>query len=250
MSERIKIVLVRPRNPDNIGACARAMSNFGFHELRLAGVFGPVWEETRQKADTAGTGLTEEKLKNFSKNSAVGAERVIDSAKTFPSLAEAVKDCSLVLGTSSLHRIKPERKLIAIKEAASHISAFSPSANTAVVLGPEKTGLTHEDLSHCHAVINIPTAEEQPSMNLGQSAAILCYELAGLNAGPRSKKGGAAVAPVSMEIEGLVNGICVKLRRRFGDKWGGPYHERIIRQALLDAGLNRHAVTVIKKFLD
>jgi len=263
------------------------MANFGFRELRLAGIFGPVWDETTGKAETAGsgltqsekeqtsgqkrqvvseneslnflslsakrpfslTGLTEEKIRAFSKNSAVGAAGIIDSAKTYPSLAAALGDCSLVLGTSSLHRIKPERKILDIRETAEYVRKFSPSANIAVLFGSEKTGLTHEDLSLCHAAINIPTAEEQPSMNLGQSAAIVCYELAGLNAEPRKHGRGKAAEPAVREIETLLKSVCAKLRRKFGEKWGGEYHERIIRQALLDARPNRHAVTIIKKFL-
>src|SRR5579864_9294135 len=86
-----RIVLVRPRNPLNIGAAARAMANFGFHELVVVNPYEPTWQETR---------------------SAVGAEDVVHSARAVPQLIDAISDTTLVMGTTSGSRRHLTRELI------------------------------------------------------------------------------------------------------------------------------------------
>jgi TrmH family RNA methyltransferase len=156
--ERIDVVLVSPRNPLNIGAVARAMANFGFNQLTVVAPYEPHWREAR---------------------SAVGAPELLTNARETTSLAEAVRDCSLVLGTGTLTHRKAEQPAVRLDNLAPLAAeALRRGERIAVVFGPEKHGLTREDLSYCHILVEIPTDPRQPSMNLGQAAAVCLYELA------------------------------------------------------------------------
>ncbi len=156
--ERIGVVLVSPRNPLNIGAVARAMANFGFSRLSVVAPYEPHWREAR---------------------SAVGAPQLLANARQVESLAEAVSLATLVLGTGTLTRRKAEQPVVRLDELAPVIEReLERGGQIAVVFGPEKHGLTREDLSCCHVLVEIPTSAQQPSMNLGQAAAVCLYELA------------------------------------------------------------------------
>jgi tRNA/rRNA methyltransferase len=156
--EPLEVVLVSPRNPLNIGAVARAMANFGFSSLAVAAPFAPHWREAR---------------------SAVGAPELLENAKEFGSLAEAVAGFTLVLGTGTLTHRKPEQPVIPLPALAPLVKReLDRGGHVALVFGPEKHGLTREDLSFCHLLVEIPTGPRQPSMNLGQAVAVCLYELA------------------------------------------------------------------------
>jgi len=152
------VVLVRPRNPLNIGAAARAMTNFGAFELRLVNPYGVGFREAR---------------------SAVGAGDVLKKAEEFEDVAQAVGDCSLVVGTTAVRdrALKhPVKKLG--QGPADEIRSRLGVGRVALLFGSEKTGLTNEDFSHCHWLLTIPTQEQQISMNLGQAVGVCLYELA------------------------------------------------------------------------
>jgi TrmH family RNA methyltransferase len=164
--DRISVVLVSPRNPLNIGAVARAMANFGFSHLTVVAPYEPHWREAR---------------------SAIGAPELLANARETATLAEAVCDSTLILGTGTLTHRKPEQPVVRLDQLAPIITRELESAATiSLVFGPEKHGLTREDLSFCHYLVEIPTDSRQPSMNLGQAAAVILYDLAtraGLSAG-------------------------------------------------------------------
>lgn len=147
------MVLVRARNPLNIGAAARAMANFGFRDLALVAPYEGAWQEAR---------------------SAVGAEEVMAAAARFSTLAEALADRTLVAGTTSGRRRKLPGGLLALPELPARIP---PGARLALLFGSEKSGLANEELSFCHFTVRIPTVARCPSMNLGQAVAVCCYEL-------------------------------------------------------------------------
>jgi tRNA/rRNA methyltransferase len=156
--DRIEVVLVCPRNPLNIGAVARAMANFGFSHLTAVSPYEPHWREAR---------------------SAVGSAELLQSARESAALADAVGDCTLVLGTGTLTHRKPEQPVVQLHKLGPHLApALQQGGRIALVLGPEKHGLTRDDLSQCHLLVEIPTDPRQPSMNLGQAAAVLLYEIA------------------------------------------------------------------------
>jgi len=150
------VVLVKTRNPLNLGAVARAMSNFGAPELRAVRPYGKAWREAR---------------------SAVGAGEVMAEAKEFPAIAEAVADCSLVVGTTSVGNRELKHPLRDLAEAAPLLREWMATGRVAVLFGSEKWGLSNEDLSYCHWLVRIPTLAEHRSMNLGQAAAVVLYEL-------------------------------------------------------------------------
>lgn len=132
------------------------MANFGFSRLSVVAPYEPHWREAR---------------------SAVGSVELLQTAREFSTLAEAVRDCTLVLGTGTQTHRKPEQPVITLNELGSHLVPALLHGRIAIVLGPEKHGLTREDLSRCHSLVEIPTDPRQPSMNLGQSAAVLLYEI-------------------------------------------------------------------------
>ena len=119
-----------------------------------------------------------------------------------------------------------------------------------VLFGSERSGLTNEDLSHCHAALNIPTCEKQPSINLGQAVALVCYELTGRSAGaaPRAARP-AAPAPSIREIERVVLEICALVDGTEGLDRAGESYKAEIRRALLDARLRKGAIGVLMKLL-
>jgi TrmH family RNA methyltransferase len=166
-ADRLDVVLVSPRNPLNIGAAARAMANFGFRRLLIVAPFAHNWMEAK---------------------SAVGAPDLLREARVYETLAEAIAHCTLVVGTGSLDRRKPEQAILYLPVAAAEIrkvldagAAAHPQSNkpghAALLIGSEKHGLTADDLSWCHAIAVIDTCEQQPSMNLGQAVAVCLYEI-------------------------------------------------------------------------
>lgn len=154
--DRLRVVLVATRNPLNIGAAARAMSNFGFPRLRLVNPFEPAFREAR---------------------SAVGASELLASAEVYKGLAEAVADCTLVIGTTAVRHRDLHHPLRRLEVGARLIRKHIVSSRVALLFGSEKRGLSNEDLSHCHWLIRIPTCEKNISMNLGQAVAVCLYEL-------------------------------------------------------------------------
>jgi len=155
--ERLRVVLVATRNPLNIGAAARAMSNFGFTQLRVVNPYAIAFREAR---------------------SAVGAPALLADAQEFTSVADAVADCQLVVGTTDARQREMQHPLRVLKDGAQLMRKQLISGPVALLFGSEKRGLANEDLSHCHWLLRIPTREEHSSMNLGQAVAICLYELA------------------------------------------------------------------------
>jgi TrmH family RNA methyltransferase len=156
-SDRLRVVLVAPRNPLNIGAAARAMSNFGFFHLRVVNPYELAFREAR---------------------SAVGAEPLLAKAEEFKTVAEAVEDCTLVVGTTAVGLRQLQHPVRRLDQAARLLRKHLVGGLVAVLFGSEKRGLTNEDFSHCHWLLRIPTREEHRSMNLGQAVAVCLYELA------------------------------------------------------------------------
>lgn len=152
----LKVVLISPRNPLNIGAAARAMSNFGFSELRLVNPYNVAFREAR---------------------SAVKAHAVLEQAREYSTVGEAVADCALVVGTTAIGPRVLEHPLRRLEYGGKLIAKKLVVAPVALLFGSEKFGLSNEDMSHCHWVMRIPTREEHGSMNLGQAVALCLYEI-------------------------------------------------------------------------
>lgn len=154
--DRLRVVLVDARNPLNIGAAGRAMSNFGFLHLRVVNPYDVAFQNAR---------------------SAVGAAAVLAKAKKFDTVAEAVADCSLVVGTTAVGHRDLQHSLQRLEAGAPLIRQHLAVGPCALLFGSEKFGLSNQDMSYCHWLMNIPTREEHFSMNLGQAVAVCLYEL-------------------------------------------------------------------------
>ncbi len=153
---RIRVVLVRPQGAANLGAVARAMKNMGLTDLCLVGT-------SRRRVAAAST-------------TAVHAVDLIAGARRVGSIADAIADCNLVVGTSAQegpYRREPETP----EEIADELLAVARAGRVAIVFGPESHGLSREDLQHCQRLIRIDTAQEYASINLAQAVLLVCYEL-------------------------------------------------------------------------
>jgi TrmH family RNA methyltransferase len=177
---RLRVVLVAPRNPLNIGAVARSMSNFGFPSLRLVNPYAPSFREAR---------------------SAVGATDILANAKRYKSVAEAVEDCTLVVGTTAVRNRDLQHPVRRPEYGTRLIRQRLTSSNVALLFGSEKFGLSNDALSHCHWLIRIPTCNENISMNLGQAAAVCLYELI------RDAKHGRAANQLKLAVAGELERI-------------------------------------------
>jgi TrmH family RNA methyltransferase len=152
------VVLVRPRNPLNIGAAARAMSNFGFRRLRVVNPYQLAFRDAR---------------------SAVGAAELLSNAEEYSSLSEAIADCGLVVGTTAVHRRVLQQPLRRLDEDGGRlIREEMSSGRVALLFGSEKVGLSTADFSYCHWLLHVPTLQDHISMNLGQAVAVCLYEIA------------------------------------------------------------------------
>jgi tRNA C32,U32 (ribose-2'-O)-methylase TrmJ len=255
--DRVVVVLVRTRNPSNIGAVARAMHDFGFSRLRVVNEFAMPFEAAK---------------------SAVDAAAVMAAAETFASVAEAVADCTLVVGTTAVGERDLRHELVTLAEAAprvraelrrnpmiddgavehgapgteaTHISEARCGApgvvgRVALVFGSEKTGLSNDELSHCNWLLTVPMQEyadvRHPSMNLGQAVAVCLYELvreatnpthddeAVMNGAP---KVGEPVTAAQLErITELLNEVMVKTEytRRHAHNCDPAHVRRLVRR--------------------
>ncbi|MFZ3264471.1 MAG: TrmH family RNA methyltransferase [Terriglobales bacterium] len=155
--DNLRVVLVATRNPLNIGAAARAMSNFGCRHLRVVNPYDVAFREAR---------------------SAVGAADLLANAEECATVTQAVADCRLVVGTTAAGRRELFHELRRLEEGGPEITRQLQTGAVALLFGSEKVGLSNQDLSHCHWLMRIPTREEHRSMNLGQAVAICLYELA------------------------------------------------------------------------
>jgi TrmH family RNA methyltransferase len=185
----MRVVLVDVRNPLNIGAAARAMSNFGFPSLRVVNPYDVAFRDAR---------------------SAVGAAATLATAEVYKTVAEAVADCSLVVGTTAIGHRDLQHSLVVLEKGARDIRAHLATGACALLFGSEKFGLSNEDMSHCHWLMHIPTREEHTSMNLGQAVAVCLYELArDPTATAERAKGTPAL---SAEVERITDTLLMALR--------------------------------------
>jgi TrmH family RNA methyltransferase len=181
------VILVAPRNPLNIGAAARAMQNFGYDVLRVVNPYQVAFREAV---------------------SAVSAAPLLQSAREFDTVADAVADCSLVVGTTSIGHRELQHPLHLLSSGAKLIRG-TPN-NVALLFGSEKFGLSNDDLSHCHWLIRVPTTG---SMNLGQAVAVCLYEISRSRA--KSPKPTQSVPATMGEIE-QITAMLLEASRRSG----------------------------------
>jgi len=210
------VVLVRPRNPLNIGAAARAMSNFGAGRLRLVNPYAIAFRDAR---------------------SAVGASALMKQAEEFKTVAEAVADCTLVVGTTAVRDRAlrhPPRQLDAAGELIRTALLNGP---VALLFGSEKIGLTNDDFSHCHWLLTIPTQAANISMNLGQAVALCLYELA--RSTPAEEKRSQVELATAGDVEHIAGNLLEALHKSGYVKPGNDaVSEKKVRSLMLRLGLS------------
>lgn len=214
------VVLVRARNPNNIGAVARAMHDFGFSRLAVVSEYAVPLQTAR---------------------AAVDAGAVIAGAETPADVAGAVGACTLVLGTTAVGERALQHPLLSLKDAAERVRGHlleNAEHRVGLLFGSEKTGLSNEELSHCHALLTIPMEQHEgvrhPSMNLGQAAAVCLYELVRERALPRVV--GATAMATAEETERL-RGLFAEVLEEsgYGRRHPANSDEATVRRLLLRA---------------
>jgi tRNA/rRNA methyltransferase len=152
MLDAVRIVLVRPSSPENLGAVARAMKNFGLSDWAVVALGTHDFAAARRVA--------------------VHAEELLDRPRVCATLEEAISDCAWVVGTSSRVRGRVRLSPDEVAEEASR-----RGGRTALVFGEERSGLDRAALERCHDVSTIPTTPAQPSLNLAQAVVVYAYAL-------------------------------------------------------------------------
>jgi TrmH family RNA methyltransferase len=257
--DRIRIVLVEPQTPGNIGATARAMKTMGLSRLTLVAPVpfrgpggtgqapssgGEGWRPFREKP-IGDAGRAAEEARAL----AHGSEEILDSAQVVPDLRAACAGANLLVGTTNRRRSRVLPDPIPAREAAAQIAAVAQTHEVAVLFGREDAGLTTRELSLCQLCVTIPAARELPSLNLSHAVQVLAYEifLAALGAVPRPAPDLAEVA----ELEALYDRI-VGLMVRAGF---APHEEdpetfiASLRRALGRAALEKRDVRTLHRVL-
>ena len=156
LARRVRIVLVEPNHPGNIGGAARAMKVMGLTQLALI--------RPQRYPDPQAEWR------------AAGALDVLDGAELFDSVAAAVADCQLIIGTSTRSRSIPWPEVDA-RGAARRIVDEAPGQRVAILFGREASGLTNDELQRCHVHLLIPANPDYSSLNLAMAVQVVCYEL-------------------------------------------------------------------------
>ena len=186
------IILVRPQLGQNIGKAARAMLNFGLTELRLV---APRDGWPNPDAGPA----------------ASGADAVLDGARVFDTTAEAIADCSLVFA-STVRRRDLVLPVVGPEEMAQEI--HSTEGRTAILFGPERSGLATEDVAVANRIVTVPINPDFGSLNLAQAVILLAYEWSrGVGLSQPTAKDIEPPAPMT-ELEGLIGQLDVALEER------------------------------------
>jgi TrmH family RNA methyltransferase len=232
--DRLCVVLVRARDPNNNGAVARAMYDFGFRDLRLVNEYPVPLERAR---------------------SAIDASSVLETAREYTSVAEAVADCTLVVGTTAVGLRRKEHPLHTLAEAGpllctelsrAGLASTEPLTRVALLFGSEKTGLSNEELSHCQSLLTIPMHQTEgmrhASMNLGQAAAVCLYELV---RNPKAQSMQEPVQPATAEDLERLTQLMIETMATSGYAQRHPanFDETLVRRLVLHMGLDRpHAL--------
>ncbi len=225
----IRLVLLRPRNPENLGAVARAMKNFGLSD----------WV------------IVDPRTHDFAaaRRVAVHSEELLDRPRLVATLDEAVADCAWVVGTSS-RKVRGKRRLLP-DEVAREAAERAPAGRTAVVFGDERSGLTNEEIDRCHDLSVIPSLGAQPSLNLAQAALVYCYEARAAAAPSRGRDAPLPVAATDGEQTLLADALRELLRA--GGFLAGPERHAVkdlvapLRRARLSGKEARLWIAALRK---
>ena len=163
LKDKIAIVLVGTQSPGNIGMVCRAMKNMGLADLRLVNPCRVDHPEALMFA--------------------VSAKDLLENARTFPTLEDALAGCEFSVATTRRHG-KYRQEIITPAEVVAKFALQAPSSRLALVFGREDSGLTTEEVALCRWQATIPTADDYGSLNLAQAVLVFCYEFFSATAAP------------------------------------------------------------------
>ena len=225
----IRIVLVGTTHPGNIGAVARAMKNMGLTDLALVNPRYFPHEEANARAS--------------------GAEDLLSTATVSATLNEAVADCIYVVGTSARSRAISWPSVDA-RTAAARLLEKSAQGIVAAVFGPEKTGLSNEELDHCDTLMTIPTNAEFSSLNLAMAVQVLAYEVFAAQAPPPTAYEADAPPATSDEMEHFYDHLQqVLLDLEFLDPDNPRHLMRRLRRLFVRAQPDKNEVNILRGIL-
>ena len=229
-SAQIRIVLVEPSHPGNIGAVARAMKNMGLAQLVLV--------SPRQFPDPEASAR------------ASGADDVLEQARVVATLAEALAGCGFVAATTSRERDQHFR-IADVRDAAVRLALESVRGPVAVVFGSERAGLTNEQLEAAHLLVSIPASQAYPSLNLAMAVQIVVYELfrtRGVTIDPAPAAGPLAEPADLQRLYAHFAEVLEEVDFRDRTQSGTHLMARI-RRFLQRAELDRNEVNILRGFL-
>ncbi len=226
----VRIVLVEPSHPGNIGAVARAMKNMGLTELWLVA--------PRQFPHAEATAL------------AAGAADLLVGARVVDTVEQALTGCGWVLGTTARVRTQYPWPILAAREAALRATGEAAVAPVALLFGPERTGLTNDHLALCHALVQIPCNPDYSSLNLAQAVLLLAYELRMAAGATLLLPERESPLPAVESVEHLYTHLERVMQRAAFDTHGQPEHvSRRLRRLLHRAVPDTQELNLLRGFL-
>ena len=226
----IRIVLVEPSHPGNIGAVARAMKNMGLEKLVLVSPRQFPHSEAVARAS--------------------GADDVLAKARVVETVAQAIADCGFIVATTSRTRDQYFR-VADVRDAAQRVLRESRRGPAAVLFGSERAGLSNAQLEAAHLLIRIPASDSYPSLNLAMAVQIVAYELfraTGVQV-DTAPAAGPLADPVEMErlyehLEQVLEEVDFRDRTQ-----GGTHLMARLRRLFQRAALDRNEVNILRGIL-
>ena len=221
------VVLVEPREEGNIGAAARAMANMGLCELVLV----------RPEAE----------IGRLARAFAVGAGHILDTARHADSLAEALEPFQRVVGTTSARARELPTPPLTPRQLPEALQNEASDTATALVFGPEVSGLDNDQLARCGLVVRIPCAPVQPTLNLAQAVLVVSYELFMARLATVEVSGERPPPTRSGELEGLFDQLVPVLAEvgfQRDDTFDGVVRD--LRRLAARAGVTEREVTILR----
>jgi len=221
------VVLVEPREEGNIGAAARAMANMGLAELVLVS--------------------PEAEIGRIARAFAVGAGHILETARQTESLAEALEPYQRIIGTTSARARDLPMPPLLPSELPAALQEEAPDTSTALVFGPEVSGLDNDQLALCGFLVRVPCAPVQPTLNLAQAVLVVAYELYMARLTQMDAAGEQPPPVPSGELEGLfgqLEPLLAEIGFQRDDTFGGVVRD--LRRLAARAGVTDREVNILR----